>query len=48
MESSSQVNKVHASGAAYEELQKEGTKLVLQSRGVIEVKGKGELLGIRC
>ena len=42
MESSSQANKVHASGAAYEELQREGSKLTLTSRGIIEVKGKGE------
>ncbi len=42
MESSSEANRLHASSAAYEELQKEGTKLSIQSRGIIEVKGKGE------
>jgi hypothetical protein len=47
MESSSEANKVHASAAAYEELQKEGNKLSIQSRGVIEVKGKGESWGMR-
>ena len=43
MESSSEANKINISGAAYEELIKEKTKLTLTSRGIIEVKGKGKM-----
>ena len=41
MESSSEAERIHLSDAAFAELQAEKTKLVLEARGKIDVKGKG-------
>ena len=42
MESSSEAMRVHLSGAAHEQLVAEKSKLACTSRGVIDIKGKGE------
>ena len=46
MESSSEAMRVHLSGAAHEQLVAEKSKLACTSRGVVDIKGKGESLSI--
>ena len=46
MESSSEAMRAHLSGAAHEQLVAEKSKLACTSRGVVDIKGKGESLSI--
>lgn len=43
MESNSKVNRIHCSSAAAEILAKQAPKIPLRSRGMIPIKGKGEI-----